>query len=56
MPVRSTSALILTAPKSPALMGAKAPPNLPTAVRIGATIAARRKLELDDTIVFSISV
>src|SRR4051812_27001229 len=42
MPVRSTSALSTTAPRSPAVMLARLPWNLPTAVRMGETMAARR--------------
>src|SRR3546814_3682610 len=42
--VRSTSAFRMTAPSSPALSEDSDPPNLPTAVRIGATMAARRRV------------
>src|SRR3546814_2608701 len=34
----------MTAPSSPALSEDSDPPNLPTAVRIGATMAARRRV------------
>jgi hypothetical protein len=38
------SAFRMTAPRAPAVMEESDPPNLPTAVRIGATMAARRRV------------
>src|SRR5258708_1475570 len=55
MPVRATSARRITAPRSPAVIGARLPWNLPTAVRIGATMAARRmgdSLEVSSALAF----
>src|SRR3546814_12006994 len=42
--VRSISAFRMTAPSSPAPIDDRLPPNLPTGVRIGATMAARRRV------------
>src|SRR3546814_6206872 len=42
IPLRSTSAWRIVAPSSPAVREESPPPNLPTGVRRGETIAARR--------------
>src|SRR5665213_1637494 len=42
--VRSTRALRITAPRSPAVTVDRAPRYLPTGVRIGLTMAARRRV------------